>query len=491
MAYEFKFPDIGEGLTEGEIVEWKVKVGDFVKDHQTILEVETDKAVAEVPSPRAGYILSLKGAPGDIINVGEVIAVIGEKEELKEKPAPKPVSREEKGPEKTKAEEPSAAAEKPAEKPVKEPQKEPEKEPQKKEPPRAAEKPKAEPVEQKRAEPLDVYSERLASVGVVGELEEAPEEEELEEAAQKVAPYQQEKPEKPRVEALPKDRLLARQLGIDIEQVRGTGPKGRVTEDDIRKFAGQGIPEKGAREPEGAPGQDNWGAVTRVPLRGVRRKIAQAMTDSITKAAQVTTTDEADAGLLSLIREKEREEAARQGIKLTVLPFIIKAVVGALKRDPAMNSAMDDEKGEILYKGYYNIGIAVETQDGLIVPNIKDADKKSILQIAKELAELAESARKRTLKIEELKGGTFTITNFGSIGGLYATPILNYPEVGILGVGKMMEKPVAEGGAIKIKKILPLSLTFDHRVIDGAKAQHFMNNVIGHIEDPDLIFVNM
>ena len=362
------------------------------------------------------------------------------------------------------------------------------KEPEKKEPSGAEKKPEAEPAKQDRAEPPDVYSERLGSVGVVGELEEAPEEEEPEETAQKVAPSQQ---ERPRAEALPKDRLLARQLGVDIEQVRGTGPKGRITEDDIRKFAGQGIPEKGAREPEGAPGQDNWGAVTRVPLRGVRRKIAQAMTESITKAAQVTTTDEADAGLLSLIREKEREEAARQGIKLTVLPFIIKAVVGALKRDPAMNSAMDDEKGEILYKGYYNIGIAVETQDGLIVPNIKDADKKSILQIAKELAGLAESARKRTLKIDELKGGTFTITNYGSIGGLYATPILNYPEVGILGVGRLMEKPVAEGGAIKIKKILPLSLTFDHRVIDGAKAQHFMNNVIGHIEDPDLIFVNM
>jgi pyruvate dehydrogenase E2 component (dihydrolipoyllysine-residue acetyltransferase) len=481
MAYEFRFPDIGEGLTEGEIVEWKVKVGDFVRDHQTILEVETDKAVAEVPSPRAGYIISLKGGPGDIINVGEVIAVIGEKGELREKPSPQPPAREEKEPEKAKAKGPEVAAKKPEPAPEV-------KEPQKKEPPIAAEKPKAEPVKQETPEPVDVYSDRLGSVGVVGELEEAPEEEELEEAAQKVAPYQQ---ERPRVEALPKDRLLARQLGVDIEQVRGTGPKGRVTEDDIRKFAGQGVPEKGAREPEGAPGQDNWGAVTRVPLRGVRRKIAQAMTDSITKAAQVTTTDEADAGLLSLIREKERDEAARQGIKLTVLPFIIKAVVGALKRDPAMNSAMDDEKGEILYKGYYNIGIAVETQDGLIVPNIKDADKKSIFQIAKELAALAEGARKRTLKIEELKGGTFTITNYGSIGGLYATPILNYPEVGILGVGKLMEKPVAEGGAIKIKKILPLSLTFDHRVIDGAKAQHFMNNVIGHIEDPDLIFVNM
>ncbi|MHB8174351.1 MAG: dihydrolipoamide acetyltransferase family protein, partial [Nitrospirota bacterium] len=415
MAYEFRFPDIGEGLTEGEIVEWKVKVGDYVKDHQALLEVETDKAVAEVPSPKAGYILSIKGEPGDIIQVGEVITVIGEKEE-----ANKPASGE-----------PAAGVA------------------EKKEPERPKEKPKAEAPKQERVEPLDIYSERLGSVGVVGELEEAPEEEELEEAAQKVAPYQ---PAKPRVEALPKDRILARQMGVDMEQVRGTGPKGRVTEEDIRRFAGLGLPEKGAREPEGVPGQDNWGPVTRVPLRGVRRKIARAMTDSITKAAQVTTTDEADAGLLWLIREKEKEDVSRQGIKLTLLPFIIKAVVGALKRDPSMNSAMDDEKGEVVYKEYYNIGIAVETQDGLIVPNIKDADKKSILQIAREVDDLAGRARKRTLEISELKGGTFTITNYGSIGGIFATPILNYPEVGILGVGKLMEKPVAQGGAIKIKK---------------------------------------
>ncbi len=456
MAYEFKFPDIGEGLTEGEIVEWKVKVGDFVNDHQPLLEVETDKAVAEVPSPKAGYIVSIKGEPGDIIKVGEVIAVIGEKEELKEKPSPQPLSREERGTEK------------------------------------AAPKPKPEagqPAVGRPAEPLDIYAERLGSVGVVGELEEAPEEEEMEEAAQKAAPYQPARP--PRSEALPKDRLLAKELGVDIEQVRGTGPKGRVMEEDIRKFAGAGVPEKGAREPEGAPGRDKWGAVTRVPLRGVRRKIARAMTDSITKAAQVTTTDEADAGLLSLIRDKEKEDAGGQGVKLTLLPFIIKAVVGALKRDPSMNSAMDDEAGEIVFKGYYNIGIAVETQDGLIVPNIKDADRKSILRIARELEDLSGRARKRTLDIGELKGGTFTITNYGSIGGIFATPILNYPEAGILGVGRLMEKPVAEKGAIKIKKMLPLSLTFDHRIIDGAKAQHFMNNVIRRIEDPDSIFVTM
>jgi len=443
MAYEFKFPDIGEGLTEGEIVEWKVKVGDMVADHQAILEVETDKAVAEVPSPKAGYVISLKGGPGDIITVGEVIAVIGDKAELDAA---------------LKGTKPAAVT------------------------------PPPPPEPEKKPAPVPPVVVKHESVGVVGELEEATDEEEV------IPPVAAEKPAqltRPRVDALPKDRILARQLGVDIETIRGTGQKGRVTEDDIRKAAGRGMPEKGVPEAEGVAGSDAYGSVERVPLRGVRRKIAQAMVESLTKAAQVTSTDEADVGLLWHIREKEKAEAAKRNAKLTFLPFIVKAVVGALKRNPFMNSAMDDERGEILVKGYYNIGVAVETRDGLIVPNVKDADRKSIIELAAEIENLADKARKRTLDIRDLKGGTFTITNYGSIGGIFGTPILNYPEVGILGVGKIMEKPVAEDGAIKVRKVLPLSLTFDHRVVDGAKAQHFLNDVIMHLEDPDLIFVGI
>jgi len=458
MAYEFKFPDIGEGLTEGEIVEWKVKVGDKVADHQVILEVETDKAVAEVPSPKAGYILSLKGGPGDVINVGEVIAVIGEKDELAGATSEAP---KDKKPSKKKEAEPKPAKTAPAP------------------PPRPEPAPK-EPVKVKHG-----------SVGVVGELEEAPDEEE-EEAAPSAAARPEGPVSRPVVEALPKDRVLARQLGVDITSVRGTGPKGRITEDDVRKAAGMGAPEKGHPEAEGAPGEDAYGKVERIPVRGVRRKVAKAMVDSLIKTAQVTTHDEADVGLLWHIRAKEKDAAEKQGVKLTFLPFIVKAVIGALKRDPLMNSSMtegDEEGQEIVIKGYYNIGIAVETRDGLIVPNVKDADSKSILELAREIESLAEKARKRTLDVADLKGGTFTITNYGSIGGIYGTPILNYPEVGILGVGRIMDRPVAEDGAIKIRKVLPLSLTFDHRVVDGAKAQHFLNNVIMHLQDPDLIFI--
>ncbi len=443
MAYEFKFPDIGEGLTEGEIVEWKVKVGERVSDHQALLEVETDKAVAEVPSPKAGYIISLKGGPGDVIHVGEVIAVIGDKKEVGAKAAP-----------------PAAPTPPPPPKPGKKPPQGP--------------------------EPAVVKHE---SVGVVGELEEAPEEEEGEEEAPAAKEEKAVPLTRPRVEALPKDRALAKDLGVDIEGLRGTGQKGRVTEADVRKAAGLGAPERGHPEAEGVPGGDQFGPVERVPVRGVRRKIAQAMAESLARAAQVTTTDEADVGLLWHIREKEKEAAGTQKIKLTFLPFIVKAVVGALRRNPFMNSEMDDGKGEIIVKGYYNIGVAVETRDGLIVPNVKDADRKSVIELAAEIERLADMARKRTLDIKDLKGGTFTITNYGSIGGIFGTPILNYPEVGILGIGKISERPVAEGGAIKVRKVMPLSLTFDHRVVDGAKAQHFLNDVIMRLEDPDLTFI--
>jgi pyruvate dehydrogenase E2 component (dihydrolipoamide acetyltransferase) len=468
MAYEFKFPDIGEGLTEGEIVEWKVKVGDKVADHQIILEVETDKAVAEVPSPRAGYVTMLKGEPGDVIEVGEVIAVIDDKPPSGEKAAPavKPAEKE-----------------KPAPKPEKKP-------PEGEKPEKKPEPKPAGPVEKPPA-PAETFKVKRGSVGVVGELEEAPEEE-VEEQATPVEPGKPAPISRPRVDALPKDRMLARQIGVDIEKVRGTGPRGRVTEEDVRKASGQGAPEKGARvEAAGAPGEDTFGSVERVPVRGVRRKVAQMMVDSLTRAAQVTTTDEADVGLLSHIRDKEKAKVAEQGAHLTFLPFIVKAVVSALRRDPYMNSAMDDEKSEIVVKGYYNIGIAVETQDGLIVPNVKEADKKSIVEIAKDIESLSEKARKRTLDIRDLKGGTFTITNYGSIGGIFGTPVLNYPEVGILGVGRIADKPAVVDGAIKIKKMLPLSLTFDHRVVDGATAQHFLNNVIRALEDPDIIFVGI
>lgn len=446
MAQEFRFPDVGEGIVEGEIVAWRVKVGDRVEAHQVLLEVETDKAVVEIPSPSAGTVLSLQGLPGDVIRVGEVIAVIGE---------------------------PQAAAAAPEEKRAV---------PELPDIPLPGGRRRSEGA----GEPPKPTPVHRASVGVVGELEEAPEEDE--------GPAPGPAQEGPRlsarpVEALPRDRLLARHLGVDLSRVRGTGPGGRVVEADVRNAAERGAPEKGVGDVAGVLGRDDHGPVERVAVRGVRRKIAEAMVRSLGRAAQVTTVDEADVTLLSHIRQKERAAAEAQGVKLTFLPFVLKALVGALQREPMLNAALDDAAGEIVLKGYFHIGIAVETHDGLIVPNVKDADRKSILVLARELQDLADRARRRTLTLPELKGGTFTVTNYGAIGGIFATPILNDPEVGILGLGKIREQPAAEAGALKIRKVLPLSLTFDHRVVDGATAQHFLNDVIRRLEDPDLLLI--
>jgi pyruvate dehydrogenase E2 component (dihydrolipoamide acetyltransferase) len=206
-------------------------------------------------------------------------------------------------------------------------------------------------------------------------------------------------------------------------------------------------------------------------------------------APHVTATDEVDITRLVDLREREKEKAAKKGIHLTYLPFVIKAVVAGLQEHPFVNASLDDETEEIILKKYFSIGVAVDTKDGLMVPVVKNAQDKSILQLADELTKLSEKARSRSIDLADLKGGTFTITNYGAVGGIYGTPIINYPEVAILGLGKIQEKPVVVGGKIEVRKILPLSLSFDHRVVDGAEAARFLNTVIDHLEDPDLILL--
>ena len=415
MPYEFKFPDIGEGLTEGEIVRWLVKEGDEVREGQPLVEVETDKALAEIPSPRTGTILKILAKEKEIVKVGQAIVVFGEKGESVAVPSPKP------------------------------------------------------------------------SVGVVGELEEAPEE----------VPAVERKPEKPRPSlvgehalATPAVRALARELGVDINKVSGTGPEGRVMEKDVRQFAEtQEKPAEAVKPPAKVRKYDLYGYVERIPLRGVRRSIAKAMVKSKYTAPHVSTMDEADVTELWRMREKEKQVAEKQGIKLTLLPFIMKSVTSALKEHPYLNASLEEENEEIILKRYFNMGVATDTPEGLMVPVVKNADGKSILRLAKELTELTEKARKRTIDLADLKGGTFTITNYGAIGGIFGTPIINYPEVAILGVGRIKDMPVVREGKIEIRKILSLSLSFDHRVVDGAEAARFLNTVISRLQDPDLILL--
>jgi pyruvate dehydrogenase E2 component (dihydrolipoamide acetyltransferase) len=419
MVVEFKFPDLGEGIAEGEIKKWLVKKGDVIEVDQSLAEVETDKAVVEVPSPSAGKVLDLRFKEGDIVLVGEVLAVIGEEGEKPEK-----------------------------------------------------------------AKPTEKVVERKPSISVVGELPEAPEEAEPVEKPKEVL-------------ATPKVRKLAEELKVEISKITGSGKDGRVLEKDVRAAVEKVVLEPEVKEkveekkPKKVPKFDLYGWVDRVPVRGVRRTTSKRMVESLQKTAPVTSTEMADVTKLVELRTREKEAVMRtRGVKLTYMPFIVKAVVEALKGHPYLNAVMDDENEEIILKRYYNIGIAVAIEDGLIVPVIKGADQKSIFELAEDIQRLAEAANNRTIDIADLKGGTFTITNYGVIGGLFGTPIINYPEAAILGAGAIRDTPMVKDGEVKVRKVIHLSLTFDHRVLDGAEAQKFLNTLVRYLEDPELILMS-
>ncbi|MHB8093335.1 MAG: dihydrolipoamide acetyltransferase family protein [Candidatus Aminicenantales bacterium] len=396
MAKEFKFPDVGEGITEGEIVRWLVAEGDAIKEDQGLAEIETDKAVVEMPSPFAGKVLKLHFKPGDIVKVGQVLATIGAEGE-------------------SAAIVPEAAA------------------------PAAA-----------GGAPAPAREEVPAAAGA-------------------------------EIAATPKIRKLALELAVDLSRIRGTGPSGRITEEDVRAFRAE--PEKKPTI-RIKPKFDFYGEIDYIPLRGIRRATARRLTESIRKAVHVTHFDEADASALAEARRKMKGEAEAQGVPLTYLPFIVKAVVEALKLHPMLNATVDDENEEIVVRKYYNIGIAVDVPDGLIVPVVKAADQKTILEIAGDIRDLADAARKRTLDLADLKGGTFSITNVGAIGGDAATPIINYPEVAILATMRIGERARADKGSVRVKTVLPLCLSFDHRVVDGAEAARFTKDLIGFLENP-------
>jgi len=388
MPYDFVLPDLGEGITEGEIRRWLVKEGDAVEEHQTVLEIETDKAVVEVPSPKKGRVTKIHKEIADIAKVGEVLMTIADVGEAVE------------------------------------------------------EKPKEE--------------ERPKSVSVVGVL---PEEEE-------------------EVLAAPAVRALAKELGVKLESIKGSGPGGSITKDDVTEAS-----EKGKKT------EDHYGAIERLAIKGLRRTIAKNLIMSQKTTAFVTGMDEADITELWSLKEREKKALIEKGVHLTFLPFFIKAVHHALTEHPLLNASVDEGREEIIIKKYYNIGVAVDTPDGLMVPVIKNAGKKTILELASEIQGLSVKARERKIRLEEIKGSTFTITNYGHFGGWFATPIINYPDVAILGTGKISDKPWVKDGKIVIRKILPLSLTFDHRVTDGVDSAKFLSKVIQYLEDPALLFI--
>jgi pyruvate dehydrogenase E2 component (dihydrolipoamide acetyltransferase) len=425
MATDYKFPDLGEGVTEGEIKKWLVKEGDTVVKDQALAEVETDKAVVEMPSPVAGSILKMNHKEGDLVQVGEVLVVIGEKGEAV--PDLK--------------------------------------------------------VETKTAPEELPEGTRKPSYSVVGEL---PTEEVNVSSTAKVT----EARPSTAVQATPAVRKLARDMGVDISMIKGTGPNGRITDNDVKKAKESPPPKAETPRIKTAPKFDLYGWVDRVPLRGIRRTTAKRMVESQTRAAQVTAMDQADVTALFALREKVKKEVLEQRkVNVTFMPFIVKAVVMALKAHPSLNSSVNDEENEILVKKYYNIGIAVAIEDGLIVPVIKMADQKGIIDLAQEIHDLAELANSRKIDMADLKGGTFTITNYGAFGTTYGTPIINYPEVAILGTGKIVDTPMMIDGRIEPRKMLPLSLTFDHRALDGAEAAKFMNELKKWLENPEALLL--
>lgn len=395
MRHEFKLPDLGEGIVEVELRKWLVNEGELIKEHQVVAEVETDKAVVEVPSPYGGTVNRLHGREGDVLKVGDVLLSIDE-------------------------------------------------------------------------EPA--FQERRPSGGIVGELPEA------EEISGTTLSAQTDS--NAAVKATPLVRRLARERGIDLQTISGSGPHDSITPEDLER-----------PQSVKSPTEETFGSVERIPIRGIRRSAARNVLAAIQRTAAVTVFEEADITELSTLRNREQVAAGSRGSHLTYLPFFIKAIQHALRDYPEFNASIDDSGETIILKKHYHFGIAVDTKDGLMVPVIRDVDRKSILDLAGEIQLLGQKARARTITLEEMRGNSFTITNYGHFGGLFATPIINSPDVAIMGFGRIAERPWVHKGKIAARTILPISLTFDHRITDGVNAARFLTRVISFLEDSALLFI--
>ncbi|PLR75850.1 branched-chain alpha-keto acid dehydrogenase subunit E2 [Bacillus sp. V3-13] len=451
MAFQFRLPDIGEGIHEGEIVKWFVKPGDKVQEDDVLCEVQNDKAVVEIPSPVTGTVEEILVDEGTVATVGQVLVTFD---------APGYEDLKFKGDHEDEA-------------------------------PKAEEKTEAQ-VQSTLEAGQDIKKEaapQQAQAGATGAGAQPQTETEVD-------------PNR-RVIAMPSVRKFARDNGVDIRQVSGSGKNGRVLKEDIIAFQNGG---QARAEAQAAPQQAEAAAPkaeqkaaavvpqgqypeTREKMSGIRRAIAKAMVKSKHTAPHVTLMDEVDVTKLVAHRKKFKQIAADKGIKLTFLPYVVKALTSALREYPALNTSLDDETDEIIHKHYYNIGIAADTEKGLLVPVVKDADRKSVFTISNEINELAGKARDGKLAPDEMKGASCTITNIGSAGGQWFTPVINHPEVAILGIGRIAEKPVVKDGEIVAAPVLALSLSFDHRMIDGATAQHALNHIKRLLNDPELLLM--
>ncbi len=426
MRYIFKFPDIGEGISEGKILEWYVDKGSAIQEGNPLVKMETDKVVADIPSPKTGTIVARFGQVGEIINVDDPLV------EIEIEGVAGAVAVE-------------IAAEKPAS-------------------------PSAEVVAE-------------ANFGVVGTLEVAgngaflPASQE----GQTTSAEPEEKKTRRKALATPVARAMAKEYGLDINRIPGTGPGGRVTKKDVAGF--RDISTKPSTLPASNTSTKPDG--TRVePLSQIRKAIARNMAISKQTIPHMSVFEDVEVSRLVDFRSRQKPRFEAEGRKLTYLAFAVKAVALALERHPVLNAKLDMDAGVIIYQEAINIGIAIDTEEGLVVPVIRQANRLSVSIIADRIREMADKARDRKLEIADLKGGTFTITNFGAIGGLHAQPIINPPQAAILGIGRLFEKPVVENGTVVAGKVLPLSLTVDHRIVDGGESTRFLNQIMEYLQDP-------
>jgi len=426
MNIDFKLPELGENIENGDIVNLLVHEGDVIVANDGVLEMETDKAVLELPCPYGGKVAKIHVKKGDTVKVGQTLLTIESEAEAPAAPAP------------PKSPQPAAA--------------------------------------------LPEIAKPLQEVAI-GASAAIPSQTPAASAKQPAAADL--------IPAGPAARRLARELGVDLRQVAGSGTRGRITPEDIKEAAtaSQAQPSTAGTAPQrvtppGEPGSDAWGQIRREKMPKIRRTIATQTAKSASIIPHVTNFDDADVTDLEHLRKNVPQGYLGAGIKLTAMPFILKAVAMALQQHPVLNASLDDEKEEVIYKQYINIGIAVDTPRGLVVPALHKVDRLSIPQIAQQLNTLAQKARSVAFSVDDLRGGTFTVSNLGAIGGTYSTPIINHPEVAILLLGRSRWLPVVREEKIEIRLMLPLSLSFDHRLVDGATAGRFLNEVIDYLQNP-------
>ncbi len=441
MAIEIKLPELGDGIDSVDVLELLVGEGDVIEKDQSLLELETDKATVEVPSTHAGTIIKIHVSVGQTLTVGATLVTL---DAVPLEPTSPSASQTPPAPSaEVQASRPAAPAPVPAVEPAAPTT------------PRATE-PAASPA---ASDPVETPLQPPAASGA-------------------------------QVAAGPAIRRLAREIGVDLGRVTGSGIRGRITRDDVlavvRKASRQATSDGTVADDRQT---DGFGPVRLERMSKIRRTIAAKMNQSWTTAPRVTNFDDADVSELEEFRQGSKADYATRGIKLTAMPFLIKAVALSLKNHPLLNASLDMENQQIIFKDYVNIGIAVDTDRGLVVPSLRSADEKSIFEIATGLKTLAESARTGSFSVDDLQGGTFTISNLGAVGGVYSTPIINVPEVAILLAGRSRKIPVVVGDKVEIRLVMPLSLSYDHRLVDGAAAARFLNEVIGLLETPSRLLL--